>query len=77
MPASRIPVISPAELVAADPAEVLLLLPDLHDELLATHPSLAGRVVVPGAGPTGTPRPIPPGGAATCPGTPGRNAGDR
>ncbi|WP_423859371.1 transferase [Arachnia propionica] len=77
MPASRIPVISPAELVAADPREVLLLLPDLHDELLATHPSLAGRVVVPGAGPTGTPRPIPPGGAATCPGTPGRNAGDR
>ena len=77
MPGSRVPVISPAELITANPEEVLLLLPDLHDELLATHPSLAGRVVVPGAGPTGTPRPIPPGGAATCPGTPGRNAGDR
>ena len=77
MPGSRIPVISPAELVAADPQEVLLLLPDLHDELLATHPRLAGRVVVLGTSPTGTPSPLPPGGAATCPGTPGRNAGDR
>ena len=77
MPGSRIPVISPAELVAADPQEVLLLLPDLHDELLATHPRLAGRVVVLGTSPTGTPSPLPPGGAATCPDTPGRNAGDR
>ena len=77
MPGSRIPVISPAELVAADPREVLLLLPDLHDELLATHPRLAGRVVVLGTSPTGTPSPLPPGGAATCPDTPGRNAGDR
>ena len=77
MPASRIPVISPEALVAADPTEVLLLLPDLHDELLAAHPSLAGRVVVPEAGPTRMPLPIPPGDAATCPGTPGRNAEDR
>jgi len=49
MPGSRVPVISPAELIAADPEEVLLLLPDLHDELLATHPQLTGRITMLGA----------------------------
>jgi len=45
LPVSRIPVISPDELVAADPDEVLLLLSDLRDEVLAAFPSLAGRLV--------------------------------
>lgn len=45
LPVSRVPVISPAELVAADPDEVLLLLDDLYDEVLAAHPALAGRLV--------------------------------
>jgi hypothetical protein len=44
LPLSRIPVISPAELVAAGPDEVLLLLDDLYDEVLAAHPSLTGRL---------------------------------
>lgn len=43
MPGSRIPIISPQELVAADPDEVLLLLPDLLIELSAALPQLAGR----------------------------------
>ena len=45
LPVSRIPVISPDELVAADPDEVLLLLSDLRDEVLAALPSLNGRLV--------------------------------
>ena len=45
LPVSRIPVISPDELVAADADEVLLLLSDLRDEVLATFPSLSGRLV--------------------------------
>ncbi len=77
MPGSRIPVISPAELVAADPGEVLLLLPDLHDELLATHPRLTGRIALLGAGPTRTPSPPPANGCAIYPDTPGRNGRDR
>ena len=43
MPGSGIPVISPADLVAADPDEVLLLLPDLLPEVSAAYPALAGR----------------------------------
>ena len=77
MPGSRVPVISPEALVAADPAEVLLLLPDLHDELLATHPSLAGRVAVLGADSTRTSPSLTASGRATCPDTPGRNGRDR
>lgn len=46
LPVSRIPVISPAELVAADPDEVLLMLDDLYDEVLAAHPSLSGRLTL-------------------------------
>ena len=45
LPVSRIPVISPEELVAAEPDDVLLLLSDLHDEVLAAYPSLAGHLV--------------------------------
>lgn len=77
MPGSRVPVISPEALVAADPAEVLLLLPDLHDELLTTHPSLAGRVAVLGADSTRTSPSLTASGCATCPDTPGRNGRDR
>ena len=77
MPASRIPVISPAELVAADPAEVLLLLPDLHDELLATHPQLTGRITMLGADVPQTSPSLTASGRATCPDTPGRNGRDR
>lgn len=46
LPVSRIPVISPAELVAADADEVLLMLDDLYDEVLSAHPSLAGRLTM-------------------------------
>ena len=77
MPGSRVPVISPAELVAADPREVLLLLPDLHDELLATHPQLTGRLAVLGADSTRTSPSLTASGRATCPDTPGRNGRDR
>jgi len=45
LPVSRIPVISPDELVAAEADEVLLLLSDLRDEVLAAFPSLSGRLV--------------------------------
>lgn len=45
LPGSRIPVISPEQLVAEDPEEVLLLLPDLRQELLERFPTLAGRLV--------------------------------
>lgn len=46
LPVSRIPVISPEELLAAEPDEVLLLLNDLYDEVLETYPALAGRLVL-------------------------------
>jgi hypothetical protein len=46
LPVSRIPVISPAGLVAAEPDEVLLMLDDLYDEVLATYPSLTGRLTL-------------------------------
>jgi hypothetical protein len=45
LPVSRVPVISPEGLIAAQPDEVLLLLSDLRDEVLAAHPALAGRLV--------------------------------
>jgi hypothetical protein len=45
LPVSRIPVISPEELLAAEPDNVLLLLSDLRDEVLAAYPALAGRLV--------------------------------
>ena len=42
MPGTDIPVISPADLIAADPDQVLLLLPDLLPEVEAAYPALAG-----------------------------------
>lgn len=45
LPGSRILVVSPADLVAADPDEVLLMLPDLAEELRADLPQLAGRLI--------------------------------
>ena len=45
LPVSRVRVISPDELLAAEPDEVLLLLSDLYDEVLAAYPALAGRLV--------------------------------
>jgi len=46
MPGTSIPVISPATLVEADPAAVLLFLPDLLEEVSSALPELAGRLVV-------------------------------
>lgn len=46
MPGTDIAVISPAELVRADPDLVLLTLPDLLDEVSAQLPELSGRWVV-------------------------------
>jgi hypothetical protein len=44
MPGSRIPIISPQELVDSDADEVVLLLPDLLPEVTAAWPPLAGRL---------------------------------
>ena len=55
MPGSRVPVVSPEELIEAGPEEVLLLLADLQDEVLAAYPQLRGRLVA--AGPGGIARP--------------------
>lgn len=49
MPGSRIPIISPSDLVAAEPDRVLLLLPDLLPEVSAALPGLAGRWLLSGA----------------------------
>ncbi|MUM16692.1 class I SAM-dependent methyltransferase [Mycobacterium sp. CBMA271] len=43
MPGTDIPIIAPADLVAADPDEVLLTLPDLYDEVHQRFPDLEGR----------------------------------
>ncbi|MEP6816865.1 MAG: transferase [Marmoricola sp.] len=43
MPGTRIPIISPETLLAADPERVWLLLPDLLREVTAALPELAGR----------------------------------
>ncbi|MFC7404472.1 glutamate-1-semialdehyde 2,1-aminomutase [Georgenia alba] len=45
LPGTEIPVISPEELVARRPDEVLVLLEDLLEELTDTVPELAGRLV--------------------------------
>lgn len=45
LPGTRIPIISPAELVAADPDEVLVFLPDMVPELLTSWPQLSGRLI--------------------------------
>jgi hypothetical protein len=49
MPGTDIPVLPPEALLAADPASVLLMLPDLADELREAWPALADRWVVYGA----------------------------
>ena len=77
MPGSRVPVISPAELIAANPEEVLLLLPDLHDELLATHPQLTGRITMLGTDVPQTSPSLTASGCAPFPDMPGRNGRDR
>jgi hypothetical protein len=46
MPGTTIPVISPADLVHAQPDAVLLFVPDLLDEVRTALPALAGRWVV-------------------------------
>ena len=43
MPGTRVPIVSPDDLVAADPARVWLLLPDLRAEIEAAYPTLADR----------------------------------
>lgn len=43
LPGTRIPIISPAELVTAAPDQVLMLLPDLLPEVNEALPELAGR----------------------------------
>ncbi|MDT5178606.1 MAG: glutamate-semialdehyde -aminomutase [Mycobacterium sp.] len=45
MPGTDVPIISPEELVAADPDLVLLTLPDLLSEVSNRYPELAGRWV--------------------------------
>ncbi|WP_410875513.1 transferase [Nocardia sp. A7] len=46
MPGTDVPIISPAELVAADPDVVLLTLPDLFTEVSAALPALDGRWMI-------------------------------
>ncbi|MFA4081939.1 class I SAM-dependent methyltransferase [Mycobacteroides salmoniphilum] len=43
MPGTDIPIVSPADLVTADPAHVLLTLPDLYEEVRLRFPELEGR----------------------------------
>jgi hypothetical protein len=46
MPGTTIPIVAPDALLAADPQEILLMLPDLLDELREAWPQLSGRWVV-------------------------------
>jgi len=48
MPGTDVPIISPEELVAAEPDRVVLTLPDLLPEVGRQYPSLEGRWVVDG-----------------------------
>lgn len=48
MPGTDIPIVTPAELLAADPDRVLLTLPDLLSEVTGQFPTLAGRWKVDG-----------------------------
>ncbi|MGW0036453.1 class I SAM-dependent methyltransferase [Gordonia sp. NPDC003376] len=43
MPGCDVPIVSPDELVAADPDRVILMVPDLLDEVQRRHPQLDGR----------------------------------
>lgn len=49
MPGTRIPIVSPDVLLAEEPDEILLMLPDLLDELRESWPGLRDRWVVYGA----------------------------
>ncbi|HEX5089004.1 MAG TPA: methyltransferase domain-containing protein [Nocardioides sp.] len=49
MPGTDIPVVAPEALLAADPDHILLMLPDLADELRDAWPSMADRWVVYGS----------------------------
>ena len=49
MPGTDVPIISPEELVAAEPDRVLLTLPDLLPEVDRRYPALAGRWKVDGS----------------------------
>lgn len=44
MPGTDIPIVTPEALVAADPDEVVLFLPDLLAEVRAAHPAVADRL---------------------------------
>lgn len=46
MPGTDIPIISPQDLIDADPDSVLLLLPDLYDEVRRRYPQLEGRLTM-------------------------------
>ena len=43
MPGTDIPIVSPEDLVSADPDRVLLTLPDLYAEVRLRFPELEGR----------------------------------
>jgi hypothetical protein len=49
MPGTSIPILAPETLLAADPSSILLMLPDLADELRDAWPRLADRWVVYGS----------------------------
>lgn len=53
MPGTDIPIVAPEELLAAQPARVLLTLPDLLPEVSARFPELDGRWMVDGQWPAG------------------------
>ena len=44
MPGTDVPIISPQELLGADPDSILLLLPDLHGEVCRRYPQLQSRL---------------------------------
>ncbi len=46
MPGTTVPIVAPEALLAADPKEILLMLPDLLGELRDAWPELSGRWVV-------------------------------
>lgn len=46
MPGTDVPIISPHELLEAEPDAVLLLLPDLYVEICRRHPQLQGRLTL-------------------------------
>jgi hypothetical protein len=56
IPGTDIPIVSPDQLIAADPDGVMLTLPDLYDEVRRAYPQLDGRWSIdPGADGNGQP----------------------